>query len=387
ILILALLKLYNEKNDLSQLTPKLFTDFVKDKFRDDEEIREFLKFVKPSKASEIASFLSRNRKYLDNFKAVSLNQFLDSKIRIQINVIENVIEGVDDLDEYSAGTLIAQANNETQNVKADDIFGSTYKKDLEKSIFADFNATYGGEVKIEYRMGEIATREPKVHILTLLRPIISTGILTKENEIFAYSNQRASVYALFQKLLRARSNRAQSTIKAISKLVPFLYQIREDHVVNRLKVLRTAKDRELKEKALSDELGHTTLSGKLRIVSGEPTEDSLKALKKATSYNIEHILPVLVYRIRNIIDYDEQYQKTLLTLKTGEDETLFQSLLEAIYESYVEIKLKGVTGSITDEIRSKDFFASGEETFIALKNILKFQHSEYIEKNRFIISR
>jgi len=259
ILILALLKLYAEKNDLSQLTTKLFNQFVKDKFGDEEEVSEFLKFVKPNKANEIARFLLKNSKYLDKFNALSLNEFLNCKIRIQINVIENVIEGVDDLDEYSAGTLIAQANNETQNVKADDIFGSTYKKDLEESIFPDFIRYYGEEVKIEYRMGEVVTQEPKVHILTLLRPIISTGILTKENEIFAYSNQRASVYTLFQKLLRARDNKAQLTIKAISKLIPFLYQIREDHVVNRLKVLRSAKDRELKEKALSNELSHTTL--------------------------------------------------------------------------------------------------------------------------------
>ncbi len=387
ILILVLLKLYAEKNDLTQLTPTLFNQFVKDEFKDDVEVSEFLKFVKPSKAKEIAKFLISNRKYLDNFNAISLNKFLHCKIRIQINVIENVIEGVDDLDEYSAGTLIAKANNETQNVKEDDIFGSTYKMDLEQSIFSDFIGNYGNEVKIEYRMGEIVTREPKVHILTLLRPIISTGILTRENEIFAYSNQRAPVYTLFQKLLRTKNGKAQSTIKAISKLVPFLYQIREDHVVNRLKVLRSAKDRELKAKALSNELSHTTLSGKLKIVSGEPTEDSLKALRKVTSYNIEHILPVFIYRIRSIIDYDEQHQKIFLNVETGKDETLFQSLLEAIYTNYVEIKLKGVTGSITDEIRSKDFFGSGEEAFIVLKNLLKFNQSDYIEKNRYIISK
>jgi len=103
--------------------------------------------------------------------------------------------------------------------------------------------------------------------------------------------------------------------------------------------------------------------------------------------NIEHILPVFIYRIRSIIDYDEQHQKIFLNVETGKDETLFQSLLEAIYTNYVEIKLKGVTGSITDEIRSKDFFGSGEEAFIVLKNLLKFNQSDYIEKNRYIISK
>ena len=125
----------------------------------------------------------------------------------------------------------------------------------------------------------------------------------------------------------------------------------------------------------------------MKIVSGELTEDSLKALRKVTSYNIEHILPVLIYRIRSIINYDEKHQKICLIVETGKDETLFQSLLESIYANYVEIKLKGVTGSITDEIRSKDFFGSGEEAFIVLKNLLKFEQSDYIEKNRYIISK
>ena len=315
-----------------------------------------------------------------------MTDFLLSKIRIQINVIENVIEGVDNLDEYSAGTLIAQANNETQNVKVDDIFGSTYKRDLEEHIFKDFIAHYGEQIKIEYRMGEVGTREPKVHILTILRPIIPTGILTKENEIFAYSNQRAPIYNLFKKLLRAR-DKAEYTIKAISKLIPFLYQVREEHVINRLKALRSAKDRDLKGKALSNELSNTTLSGKLQMFSGELTEESIRTLRKITNYNIEHIFPVLIYRIRGIIDYNDQNQKICLTLGKEQDETLFQTLLEAIYSNYVEIKLKGVTGSITDEIRSQNFFASGEEAFIATKNFLKFQQSDYIDKNRYIISK
>ena len=110
-------------------------------------------------------------------------------------------------------------------------------------------------------------------------------------------------------------------------------------------------------------------------------------MRKVTSYNIEHILPVLIYRIRSIIDYDKQHQKICLIVEPGKDEKLFQSLLEAIYTNYVEIKLKGVTGSITDEIRSKDFFGSGEEAFIVLKNLLNFKQSDYIKKNRYIFSK
>ena len=35
-------------------------------------------------------------------------------------------------------TILAEANNDTQKVKADDIFGNKYKKELEETIFKDF---------------------------------------------------------------------------------------------------------------------------------------------------------------------------------------------------------------------------------------------------------
>jgi len=75
-----------------------------------------------------------------SFKNIKLDRFLKSRIRIQINLINSIVDDIETgLDTYAAGTLIAEANNDTQKVRADDIFGNKYKNDLEEYIFSDFN--------------------------------------------------------------------------------------------------------------------------------------------------------------------------------------------------------------------------------------------------------
>ena len=186
ILILSLLKLYSQSYDINKLEKNSFNEFTNDIFSK-PDVSNFSSFLKFGKVSEINSFLRNSKKYLELFNAIDLKVFLDSKIRISINVLDRMIEGIDTLDEYKAGTLIANANNDTQNVKVDDIFGSKNKKDLETYIFKEFITAYTDTVRIEYRMGEIP--EKKVHILTLLRPVVATGILTRESEIFKLSKR------------------------------------------------------------------------------------------------------------------------------------------------------------------------------------------------------
>lgn len=247
ILILSLLKLYSQSYDINSLEKNSFSKFINDTFNE-TAVSNFLSFLKFGKVSEINSFLRNNGKYLELFKKMDLKEFLDSKIRISINVLDRIIEGIDILDEYKAGTLIANANNDTQNVKVDDIFGSKHKKDLQTYIFNEFVKVYTDTVKIEYRIGEIP--EKKVHILTLLRPVVATGILTKESEIFKLSNQRAAIYQKFIKLFR-NMDKAQKTITAISKIIPLLYDIREKYITPILKLERERYYRSTQKKLWS----------------------------------------------------------------------------------------------------------------------------------------
>ncbi|MGA3084120.1 MAG: hypothetical protein ABSE95_04945 [Thermodesulfobacteriota bacterium] len=382
ILILALLKYYTSENLLENITAKSFHQFLKENLRD-EKVISFLKFVKFGRVNEIVSFIKGEGKYQRCFNELKLEDFLTSKIRIQINVIDRILDAVDELDEYSAGTLIAGANNETQKVAIDDIFGSRYKRELKDNIFKEFENKYGESLKIEYRLGEIVEKGPKVHILTLLRPVVSTGILTKEKDIHKYANQRIPIYNLFIKLIKNRE-KAQETIQVISKLIPFLYQIRENYVLRYLRIQKEIIYRDIKEKALLEELGETSLRDKIRLINNnELTEESDKAIKKMTNYNIEHIFPVIVFRIRKILKYSKDGNEINLTIDEKNYDEFFKTIVNSIYKKYIDTKLVGTSGSITDEIRNKHFFTHGEEAYEAEKNHLNFKETNLIQESHF----
>jgi hypothetical protein len=225
VLILALLKLFFGKSELKGIKNKDFQSFIKTNFDDTEEARNVTRFVKFSKVAEITTYLQNNKKYQEAFNKIDIHSFLNARIRIQINLIDAILGDLDDenLDTYSAGTLIAEANNDTQNVKVDDIFGTKNRNQLNEKIFNDFNKQYSGQVEIEFRLGEVVEKVKKVHILTLLRLAVATGILCKENDIFNFTNQRIPIYRLFERLLK--KDHVEDTIAAVSKIIPLLYKI------------------------------------------------------------------------------------------------------------------------------------------------------------------
>lgn len=282
------------------------------------------------------------------------------------------------------GTLIAEANNDTQNVKVDDIFGNKYKAELERYIFGPFINQKKDKVKIEYRLGEIIDKVDKVHILTLLRPIVATGILTKEKKIFEYTNQRAPVYKLFEKLLRNK-DKAGKTIEIISELSPLLYDIRKTYVEPRLELQRKNFLREYKGKAISGDLDDTIINKQISLAGGNE-EEIEKLIKPYVNYNIEHIFPVLVYRVRKIIKEGDRPGKIVLELPKDKMPDFFKALIEVIYRKYVETKLKGLPSSLTTFVRSKEFYETGGETYVALKHSYRLEESDYVEKNRYLIA-
>lgn len=249
ILIVTLLKLFSSTQKQSNIDIKKYNMFIKSTFGDSTKILAILHRVNFSKISQVVAFLKDNTKYFNKFRDMELNSFLNLKVRIQVNPINFIISDLEEkLDEYSVGTMIAEANNDTQNVKTDDIFGNKNKQDLETYLFNIFNKINKDKVKIEYRFGEVSDGADKVHILTLLRPIISTGILTKEKKIFEYTNQRGPIYKTFEKLLRDKE-KANKTIKVISQLIPSLYTIRKTYVAPELDLQKKNFQREYIGKA------------------------------------------------------------------------------------------------------------------------------------------
>lgn len=384
VLILTLLKFLVNRKSAKSVDNKKYSNFIKTNFGDNNKIFSFLNGIKFSKIDQIATFLTNNSKYLKDFEKISIDDLLNIRVRIQLNLLDEISEDLEEtkLDNYSIGSLIAEANNDTQNVRVDDIFGNRYKKELETFIFKEFLQEYK-DTKIEYRMGEIADKD-KVHILTLLRPLVALGILTKEKDVYEYTNQRAPVYKLFERLLRVK-DKAKNTIEVISKLIPLLYSIRINYVAKQLELEKRRLIREYKTKAVSGDLSGTIITKEVSVAKGDEKQIE-KIVKKHVSYNIEHIIPVLVYRIRKLFKEPDSNGKIGLVIPDENVDNFFKGLIETIYKGYVDLKLQGLPTSLTTVVRSSEFYKKGEEAYIALKNAYNFDETGYIENNKYIIS-
>lgn len=383
ILIVTLLKLFSSAQKQSNIDSKKYNMFIKSTFGDSTKILAILHRVNFSKISQVIAFLKDNTKYFNKFRDMELNSFLNLKVRIQVNPINFIISDLEEkLDEYSVGTMIAEANNDTQNVKTDDIFGNKNKQDLETYLFNIFNKINKDKVKIEYRFGEVSDGADKVHILTLLRPIISTGILTKEKKIFEYTNQRGPIYKTFEKLLRDKG-KAGKTIKVISQLIPSLYTIRKTYVAPELDLQKKNFQREYIGKATAGELTETIVAKQISSVKDE--KEIEKIIKPHINYNIEHIFPVLIYRVRKLFNKSDTSEKIDFVVPEDKLPDFFRALIEAIYKKYIQTKLGGLRSSLTTFARSKEFYEAGGETYIALKNAYHLKESDFIEKNKYLI--
>jgi len=383
ILILVVLKLIFRETELTTLKQKKINSFIKNNFPDNPKIRSIMPYIKHNRVNQITNFLLKNSKYLKSFKELKLEYFLKSRIRIQLNLINSIVNDLEDeLDTYSAGTLIAEANNDTQKVRADDIFGNKYRNQLEEYIFKDFIAKYKNNVKIEYRLGEVVEKIEKVHILTLLRPVVATGILTKEKDIFNFTNKRDPIYKLFERLLN--TNKGKKTVPIISRLIPFLYNIREEYVKPILEKHRRELIRKYKEKALMDDLENSIIGKDIIEVKSDDSRLE-KLIKNIVNYNIEHILPVLIFRIRRMIDEVPENGNIKLNIDKNKIFDFFQALIEVIYGKYVEKKLGGLPTSLTTLVRSKDFYDIGSEAYEILIRTYKVNESNFIYRNRILI--
>jgi IMP cyclohydrolase len=383
ILIIVVLKLIFHEEELTVLKQRQINSFIKDNFPDSPKTRSIMPYIRYNKINQIINFLIKNNKYLKSFKKLKLEYFLKSRIRIQLNLINSIVDDLEDeLDTYSAGTLIAEANNDTQKVRADDIFGNKYKEELEKNIFKDFIIEYQKNVKIEYRLGEVVEKIDKVHILTLLRPVVATGILTKEKDIFNFTNQRDPIYKLFERLLN--KNKGNKIVSIISKLIPFLYNIRENYVKPILEKHRRNLIRKYKEKALMGDLESSIIGKDITKVKDDDLKLE-KIIKNAINYNIEHILPVLIFRIKHIIDEVPENRNIKLNMDEGKISIFLQTLIEIIYEKYVEKKLEGLPTSLTTVVRSRDFYDIGSESYKTLIRTFNLSESDFIYKYRILI--
>ena len=108
-------------------------------------------------------------------------------------------------------------------------------------------------------------------------------------------------------------------------------------------------------------------------------------INKNVDYNIEHILPVIIYRVRNLIKFDDVNDKCILTIPDKHMDKFFKTLVKVVYENYVKNKLKGLRTSLTTLVRSEDFYEAGSETYEALVGTLELQETNFVYEHRKLI--
>ena len=153
-------------------------------------------------------------------------------------------------------------------------------------------------------------------------------------------------------------------------------------MVPQLDLLKRNFIREYTSKAIDGELENTIIHKDILSVKDDETLIE-RIIRKNVGCNIEHIFPVLIYRIRKLLKESDGDIKIAIT--DTDTPKFLKSLIEVIYSKYVESKLGGLPTSLTTLVRSARFYQIGEEAYIWSKHHYGLEETYYIEKNRFII--
>ena len=155
-----------------------------------------------------------------------------------------------------------------------------------------------------------------------------------------------------------------------------------NYVTPQLDLLKKKFIREYTGKAIAGDLDTTII--KKDILSARNDQKLEKIIRRNVGYNIEHIFPVLIYRIKKLFVESRDNGKIKFIVTNDDAPSFFKSLIEAIYQKYVAWKLRGLPTSLTTVVRSPEFYEIGEEAYITLKNTLKLEESDFIERNKYI---
>jgi hypothetical protein len=87
-----------------------------------------------------------------------------------------------------------------------------------------------------------------------------------------------------------------------------------------------------------------------------------------------------VFRIRKLFK-EINSNKVTLTIAKDDWSKILPMLVNAIYDSYVKMKLNGLPSSLTTVVRSSNFYDFGAETYNVLKKTYNWEETDFITKN------
>ena len=93
----------------------------------------------------------------------------------------------------------------------------------------------------------------------------------------------------------------------------------------------------------------------------------------------------MIFRIRHLINEVPSNGNIILNVPEDIRLDFIKTLVEVIYEQYVEKKLEGLPTSLTTVVRRKDFYDIGSESYKTVIKMKGLQESKFIYNHRNLI--
>lgn len=378
--ILIMIKIYQEYKNKNEIHTRI-SDKSVEKFKD--SIRDYLPtdvadfFLSTVTIKQINAVLNwfhneHNKKYIILFNSYSIEDLLNIKVNFKSVILDEIvnIDEDDDFDKISEwGEEIASANNETQNVKVDDKFGTKYKCWFEENVITNVTNI----VNVEYRkFSKLKEGIPTKHILEILRAIIPTTLIIDCTQIedikynmagviSKYANNRTPVYNLFEKFIyvsKADKDNINfsNCIEIIRNLMP--------HIINYMLIIDSRVKCYYTKLTFEDVLRSTnqnseSLKIRLGIMQDEDNEQELnKIVRKQLRFSPSNIFPIFIFATRKSIIINEK-----LEVQYDIDDNTIDEMIDKIYKIILKKRIIRQYGSTSDLFRDSEIYYESSEAY------------------------
>lgn len=352
-----------------------------------EEVNKVLYYLNKKDSETIAKIKAK-------FEKISLEDFLNIKVSIKIVMLNEVITSIDDEEKKEnmireTGYKMATTQNDTQNVKEDDKFGTVYEEWMRKHLL-DL-ALKKVEIQFRYKSASQNPDLERKHILDILRVLLpTTFFIFKRGEhdipgyIASYANNRVPLYNWFEKVIKGHESGLPRYIRGVSilrNLLPDLIDV-TFAVEKSLKQVRKNLTYDLVQDWVK--LQNTSLAHKIYKNPTDnnpiPRDNVDEIIKKELSFSLTNILPIFIYSSRNTIKVTSSLDVKYRIPKEDVD-----TMVQYIYTHIAIAKLQtGSYSSTSDLFRNGQLYREAERAFhLTTKNSFKNNHD--IDANRVIL--
>jgi hypothetical protein len=334
--------------------------------------------------------LNRNPELKNMISNTPIEDYLQTEVFVKINNLNSLNMLFNENYMVEFGTAIAEANNETQNVKGDDLFGTKNQEILKKTILKKTEKI--PNLVIDYRYGQNHDENCTIlRVLDLLRLVIPTALIVNENEVHTYANKREAVYRIFDALIEKWKSEKDKDIDLknlfilLDNLIPELYEIA---VKVSKEAIKFCKTQITKENFENNYFMVDLTEPYLQLFQDTNTklEEANKLLQTRLKIEDKSIYWFFIFATKDLITIRED-----LSVTFDPSDILITKMVEWIYKRLIKEKLNAPRGSSSDIVRNKIIYFDMVQhfyDFIDINNTLsncKIVPRKDYEKYRYLI--